>query len=247
VKLRAILLAVGALGLAQETQPGKTQTGAIVGNVMSVGVTLEAVAGAPFAAESVSSTIRTLSDGTRIDQPVTSSSKYYRDGQGRTREEIIYIAPSGERTLSMVHIADPIEGLHYTLDPKNKIAHRVMLTVSKPTPGGPRAPIPVSGPNTTSEPLGLQIVNGVPAQGRLYTTRIPKGTVRNDRDFQETIEAWTSVELGWNVRQVTRSPLRGEITYEWINISRQEPDPNLFRIPSGYGVTDEKGPYFIGR
>jgi hypothetical protein len=40
------------------------------------------------------------------------------------------------------------------------------------------------------------------------------------------------------VKTVNTDPRFGENTYEFTNISRDEPDPVLFRIPSGYTVVD---------
>lgn len=245
MKLLAIFLAAGALALAQE-ELGTSKTGAMVVNVLPIGVQLEAMTGAPFSAEQVSSRLRILPDGTRVEQPATGGQMLYRDGQGRIREETFSLAPPGERKVSMVMISDPVDGFHYTLDPKNKIAHRVKVRVQLPVPGEQRKTGP-SGPNVTRQPLGLQIVNGVPAQGELATLTIPAGTAGNDRPMVDTFEIWTSVELQWTVKQVIRGPLRGESTMELLNISRQEPDPLLFRIPPDYQITDDKGPYTIGR
>lgn len=246
MRIPALLVGAGIVTCAQEAPP-KTQTGAVVANVISVGVTLEVVTGAPYSAEQVSSRLRVLSDGTRIEQPPTSSTRLYRDGLGRIREEIIAFAASGARTVSMVMISDPVGEFHYTLDPKNKTAHRVKVKVRRPDAGEKRRPMGPSGPNTAREPLGVQFINGIEAQGELVRLTMPAGLAGNDRPIVETTEIWTSIDLQTTLRQVIRSPLRGEATMEMINISRLEPDPLLFSIPADYQIVDDKGPYAIGR
>ncbi len=85
------------------------------------------VKGAPYSAEIVAETIQTLGDGNRIIR--NSSSKFYRDSAGRTRreQEMKAIGPwtvSGE-TRVMITINDPVAGVHYSLDPSTKTAHKM--------------------------------------------------------------------------------------------------------------------------
>jgi hypothetical protein len=85
------------------------------------------VKGAPYSAEAVTETIQTLGDGNRIIQ--SSSSKMYRDSEGRTRREqaLKAIGPwavSGEPPV-MISIYDPVTGAHYSLDSNAKIARKM--------------------------------------------------------------------------------------------------------------------------
>jgi hypothetical protein len=85
------------------------------------------VKGAPYSAEAVTETIQTLGDGNRIIR--NSSSKIYRDGEGRTRREqaIKAVGPwavSGEAP-TMITINDPVAGVHYSLNTNTKIAHKM--------------------------------------------------------------------------------------------------------------------------
>ncbi|HEU0185099.1 MAG TPA: hypothetical protein VFS27_07275 [Blastocatellia bacterium] len=86
------------------------------------------VKGAPYSAEAVTETIQTLGDGNRIIQ--TSSSKIYRDGEGRTRREqsLKAIGPwavSGEAPV-MISIDDPVASVHYSLNSNTKTAHKMV-------------------------------------------------------------------------------------------------------------------------
>jgi hypothetical protein len=85
------------------------------------------VKGAPYSAEAVTETIQTLGDGNRIIQ--TSSSKIYRDSEGRTRREQSFkaIGPwavSGEAPV-MISINDPVSGVNYSLNSNTKTAHKM--------------------------------------------------------------------------------------------------------------------------
>lgn len=230
-----VITAIGGVILAQQPQ-APSPAGAIVGSFIPVGAQLELVTDAPYSAERVYGGFRVLPDGTRADIPASSSTKLYRDSQGRTREENVAISPSGERTVSTVTIGDPIEGVRYTLDPKTRMATRTKAAVRQAAQAGARPPVGPSGPNTTRESLGLQTVNGVPAQGERVTLTIPAGVVNSDQPIVDITETWTSAELQMTVRQVVRSSTRGETTVELTNISRQEPDPSLFRVPAEYQV-----------
>ncbi len=64
------------------------------------GVSNKPVTGRPFSATEVRHTLQTLADGTRIEK--TESSKYFRDGEGRTRTE--------NADGSTVSVSDPVSG-----------------------------------------------------------------------------------------------------------------------------------------
>lgn len=87
------------------------------------------VKGAPYSAEAVTETVQTLGDGNRIVRK--SSSKIYRDGEGRTRRDqslssIGPFATSGD-TPQMSFINDPVTGVNYTLDQRSHTARKMLL------------------------------------------------------------------------------------------------------------------------
>jgi hypothetical protein len=86
------------------------------------------VKGAPYSAEAVTETIQMLGDGNRIIQ--NSSSRVFRDSEGRTRREqslkaIGSWAVSGEAP-TMIFINDPVVGVNYNLNSSTKTAHKIM-------------------------------------------------------------------------------------------------------------------------
>jgi hypothetical protein len=84
--------------------------------------------------------------------------------------------------------------------------------------------------------LPTSTINGVPARGSRISTRVPIGAIGNDREFQSVSELWFSSDLNLLIKSVNTDPRFGTTIYELTNISRQPPDPSLFRVPSEYNV-----------
>ena len=88
------------------------------------------VKGAPYSAQAVTESVQALADGNRIVHRDTSSVS--RDGEGRTRREQTlgslgaYTAAGGPA--QMVFINDPVAGVNYILDSKNRTAQKIDLT-----------------------------------------------------------------------------------------------------------------------
>lgn len=101
----------------------------------------KAVKGAPYSAESVTESVQTLADGNRIVR--NNKALVYRDSEGRTRREqsIKAIGPwaSGDEAPRFISIFDPVAGVNYTLNPRNK-------TATKMTVGGPGKDFTFVGP-----------------------------------------------------------------------------------------------------
>jgi hypothetical protein len=100
------------------------------------------VKGAPYAADATNETIQTLPDGNRIVEK--SSSKMYRDAEGRTRMENNFgtlgpLVPEGKAP-SITSINDPVSGEHYILDNNRKTATKMTMPKISMTdkPGGQR-------------------------------------------------------------------------------------------------------------
>lgn len=99
-------------------------------------------------------------------------------------------------------------------------------------------PLPVarSRYETRTEQLGTQAFEGVEAEGTRTITTIPAGAIGNERPIETTYERWFSKELQMVVFSRSFDPRSGEQTYRLTNINRNEPDPALFSLPSGYRI-----------
>ena len=223
-----------------------------------------AIANAPFTADATTEFTQLLSDGNRIERRFTTS--LARDGRGRTRSEqdVAMLGPLGvlEKGVNwkarpggrgaqsepprFTVIADPVEGVTFTLDERLKEARRNSF---KRTAGqtielkklvdkleSVRA-APGSG-EPVVESLGTRQIEGVNADGVRSTTTIPAGQIGNLNPIQLVTERWFSKQLQMAVLITRRDPRSGETVYRLTSIVRAEPPPDLFTVPSDYRVVD---------
>lgn len=91
------------------------------------------VKGAPYSAQAVMESVRVLADGTRIVQK--SLSKVFRDKEGRTRREYTpgsagQSGAAGDALMTVV-IHDPAAGAVYVLNPADKTARRIRVSIDE--------------------------------------------------------------------------------------------------------------------
>jgi hypothetical protein len=216
------------------------------------------VKGAPFSATSNSETNSTLQDGTAIHR--TSSGAVYRDSEGRSRHEI---SLSGVGALAaaggahkMIAIADPVAGVHYMLNPDQKIAHKMTMKTHGAGSADKaeafhekmeaREQAEIASGAVKTESLGTQVVNGVSAQGTRITHTIAAGQIGNDKPIQTVSERWYSPDLQTVVKSTRTDPRFGTTTFNLTNIQKSEPAATLFAVPADYTVK-EGGPGRHGR
>jgi hypothetical protein len=88
------------------------------------------VKGAPYSAQAVTEMTQTLADGNRIVNKTTAS--IYRDSEGRLRNDQAIGQTGPYATLGepsqIIMISDPVSGAHYMLDPRTRIARKMIFT-----------------------------------------------------------------------------------------------------------------------
>jgi hypothetical protein len=93
------------------------------------------VKGKPYSAEAVTETNQTLFDGNRIHR--TMKANVYRDSEGRSRREqtfsVIGHLSAADAPLQTITIDDPVAGVHYILDTKNKVARKMTAPAARLT------------------------------------------------------------------------------------------------------------------
>jgi len=243
------------LGKAQDSQavgaPAAPPTGRAWGGgglrFLGVDASLQrkVVTGAPYSAQAITERTQVLPNGNKIDQKTTAT--VYRDSQGRTREERT-MGPMGpwgapNNASPMVIIRDPVAGVAYTLNPSKQSA------MEHPFHAGPngnsqgrRANLQRNNANVNIESLGTKMVAGVEAEGKRITVTIPAGRVGNAQPIEIVSEKWVSTALQVTVMETRTDPRFGTTTYELTNVNQTEPDPELFKVPSGY--TTQERPAF---
>jgi hypothetical protein len=206
------------------------------------------VKGAPYSAEFTTESVQTLGDGTRITRK--SNGNVYRNSEGRTRREQILgaigpIAIEGEPP-HMAFINDPIMGVHYAIDLRNRTARKLPFRENPPPPPLPSDFQEKADP-VQNENLGKQVIEGVQAEGTRSTITIPAGRVGNDRPLEIVSERWYSPELQIVVLSKHKDPFAGENTYRLTHINREEPPLSLFEVPEGFRVEEGPPPDADGR
>jgi hypothetical protein len=211
------------------------------------------VTGAPYTAQAVTQFSQTLADGNHIQR--TSTASVTRDSQGRTRREtsmaaIGPLAGSGPAVKS-VFISDPVAGTSYMLDTAHKMARQMPAMRNRHTtaaePGANSSEQSSAGEsraamrqrfmaNVKTEDLGTQVMEGLNVQGKRMTRTIPAARAGSDRDIQVVTETWTSPDLQMVIMSKTSDPRFGDSVYKLTNITRAEPDPSLFTVPSDYQI-----------
>ena len=84
--------------------------------------------GAPYSAEAVTESVQVLSDGNRI--VTKSTSRIYRDSEGRTRRERLDAASLEP---NVIDISDPVAEATYVLDPASRTAFHNGIIIATPT------------------------------------------------------------------------------------------------------------------
>jgi hypothetical protein len=187
----------------------------------------------------ISESTQTLADGNRIVHK--SASFFARDGEGRTRREM------GPGDHKMIIIDDPVAGVHYALDPREKTARKV--TLKAPAGGAPAAGrrvemdrhvIRITGDssNAKTEQMGKSTMEGVAVTGTRTTLTIPAGEIGNERAMTTTSEQWISEELQAVISSKRSDPRMGESSMRVTNLRRSEPPRYLFEVPADYKIVE---------
>ena len=204
------------------------------------------ITGSPLSGDFVISHDTTLADGNRIHHE--STSKVYRDAQGRVRREVgvdLATPATGNVKRSMVVITDPVAGKRYMLNPDNKTAREMPMHGSKHQGEAREEHMramgdPAEPGSVTKEQLGTKAVNGLQAEGVRVTRTIPAGAIGNEKPIEVVTERWYSSDLQIGVMTVHTDPMMGTVTTKLVNVARGDPDASLFQVPADYKVETGK-------
>jgi hypothetical protein len=248
----AIALASVVLVQGQETSINQTHVVVTVGSglVATLGSGPQQTLGVPYSADHETETVQTLADGTHITTKIRS--RVYRDSQGRTRTDTYWQGRDGSEGPISVSIVDPVAGVQYSLNPRNRTGVRNTFPVHpinaplisrKPPANVPQPPPPPlrakeSMPQSKTEDLGMEMIEGVWTHHTKATTTIPVDAEGNDRAMVRVFENWYSDELKVMVMSKRSDPRGGDATERLTNIDRSEPDLSLFQPPADYTITE---------
>jgi hypothetical protein len=205
------------------------------------GMPNKVVTGAPYSAQAVTQFTQTLANGDHISRTLTAS--VARDSQGRTRTDrsigtVGALAASGRGEERAIVIHDPVAGMSYALDPATKTAHSMAIPAPRNHARSENEGAPAQRWQAAAkiDDLGTQTIGGVSAQGKRVTRVIPAGKEGNEKEIDIVTETWYSPDLQVLVMSKSSDPRFGDEVYQLNSLTRAEPDPTLFTVPSDYAV-----------
>jgi hypothetical protein len=243
VKLGALLLLVGPVLLAcsvaaqESTETFRGPDGGT--RVHVTGIQVLPVTGKPFSGRDSIEWTRTLEDGSVVTTHLTAL--VARDSEGRIRRERTTFVPanSNEQSKPMeIIILDPAEHTRTICD---IATHRCSVTDYStsvkfaPVPAGP---LDNGKRFLARESLGTNTVDDLNVVGTRETLTINAGVIGNDQPVVTTREFWYSSDLEINLSVTRKDPREGTQVIQLIDLSRSEPDPSLFRVPSEFVIED---------
>jgi len=141
-----------------------------------IGFGARIVKGKPYSAEAVTETNQVLADGNRIHR--TMKANVYRDSEGRSRREqtlsMIGHLSAADAPLQTIVIDDPVAGVHYILDTKNKIARKMSISPalhSRPQAGGPVEEVIIKRKLRAGSPSTIESRPGEQSEGVIFVGR----------------------------------------------------------------------------
>jgi len=228
------------------TKPGPTQDGGTRQVLESI--VIPPIPNAPFAATLDTEWVRFAPDGGTIT--FVNQRHIARDGRGRIYEErwalVPKYHPNGDipSKMTWIQIADPKLHTLYNCSTEMHVCDLLTYDPAKDlTAARPRTPPPPGagdrGP-TTLEDLGTRNIAGVDTVGIRQTYRIEVGSMGNDQPMTSMKEEWHSQELGVNLLSIRSDPMSGKQTFTIVELTASEPDAQLFELPAGYKVSDQR-------
>jgi hypothetical protein len=236
------MLAGSFAGAQSPTTGGEKKEVIATGGLIS-SLVAAPVIGQPYSATQVHRTVRKLADGTTISQK--GHHFVARDSEGRVRVEMrLATGKNGEPDTVLVFVSDPVAHTITTWKDGPKVENMTASVIKIPaerkqeTAVQPRVANASTGPQPVvkTEDLGTVMLQGLPVTDVRTTTIVPVGRAGNDAPITKTREVWTSPDLKLVMKQQMNDPRTGELTVEFEDFSRAEPDAALFHAPKRYTV-----------
>jgi hypothetical protein len=244
------LISVAQVQEPQVQQPQQTYSHepARDGGVREVveGILIPPVPHAPFTATLATESVKYAADGAAMT--FNNERRIARDAQGRVYQERWYLVPKGgqiKSTMNWIQIADPNHLTLYNCSTEQRICDLVVYdptnSLSALSPHkGTSGPLPLGSGNVVWEDLGKRNIAGIDTVGTRETTTTEPGTMGNDQPLTYVTEYWHSDQFGINLLSIRTSPFFGKQTFTITEITAADPDPQLFALPIGFKVNDQR-------
>jgi hypothetical protein len=228
------------------TKPGPVQDGGVRQVLESI--VIPPIPNAPFKATLDTEWVRFTADGGTVT--FVNERHIARDGRGRIYEErwalVPKFHPNGDipSKMTWIQIADPKLRTLYNCSIEKRVCDLLTYDPDKDLAAARlRVPPPStanSGQPTTLEDLGTRNIAGVDTVGIRETHRIEVGSMGNDQPTTSMKEEWHSQELGINLLSIRSGPTTGKQTFTIVELTASEPDAQLFELPTGYKINDQR-------
>lgn len=166
-------------------------------------------------------------------QLVTTTARFYRDSEGRTRTE----------EANLVVITDPVAGKTIHLFPTERSYMEQSWAGTPPQEGrmGPAEPL-----QKTESSLGSRSTEGWVTEGRRYTVSISKPG--NKAPHTREVTVWLSQDLKIPMGVEIQDPVNGPWSQHYTNIAAgSKLDEALFQAPAGYVLVVQPPPSQVQR
>jgi hypothetical protein len=140
-------------------------------------------------------------------------------------------------------IRDPVAGVQYFIDEKNKVYRQFTFKAPPSTdtmPGNRPAQADVQ---TATLPHQLVLGTGLLAQGSQTVRTIPAGEIGNSEPITITSITYYSPDLQIVVQSSRDDPRTGQKRYQLtVNSTENPTDATLFQLPAGLTQQQRRGP-----
>jgi hypothetical protein len=247
----ARVLCLGSLlGMAnlQQAQEPDSHVPGHDGGVREVleSIAIPPVPHAPFTATLATEWIKYAADGGTVT--LVNQRRIARDGQGRIYGERWWLVPKGgkvESTMNWIQLTDPKQRTLYNCSTEKHICDLLVydpadaLSAMSPRRGS-SGPLANGDGNVVWEDLGTRNIAGIDTVGVRETTTTNAGTMGNDQPLVSMSESWHSGQLGINLLSIRTSPFFGKQTFTVTELTAAEPDSQLFELPAGFKINDQR-------
>jgi hypothetical protein len=205
------------------------------------GIQILPVTGKPFSGRDHIEWTRTLEDGSVITTHLYAY--LVRDSQGRIYREHRTFVPvnSGKQSRQIdIVLLDPVTHTRTTC-----ILAKRRCTITGYHQSAKFVPPPVGpqGKGTrylAREALGTDVIDDLSVIGTRETLTINAGVVGNNAPLITKKEYWYSPDLEINLLTSRKDPREGTQVIHVVDLSRTDPDPAIFRVPSNFVVEDHR-------
>jgi hypothetical protein len=204
------------------------------------GIKILPVIGKPFSGSDSIDWTRTLQDGSIV--ATHQDAKLARDGQGRIyRENVTRFSANSDQksTVKEIIIMDPVVHARTACVIAARRCNVTDYYAPTSSTRQPTGSFDDGQGSLSRESLGTDTINGLDVVGTRETLTINAGVEGNSQPLSSTQEFWYSPDLEVNLSVTRKDPREGTVVIHVVDLSRSEPDPSLFQIPSNFLVEDQ--------